>query len=72
MKINLIDKKVEADLEIVLTNDIKDLKEKEILEQLGFEAKDETSVFLPESKKIFVGFEDEDYEKILQHILVSI
>lgn len=64
MKINLIDKKVEADLEIVLTNDIKDLKEKEILEQLGFEAKDETSVFLPESKKIFVGFEDEDYESL--------
>ncbi len=64
MKINLTDKKIKSDLEIILTNGIKDLEDKEILEQLGFEGKDETSLFLPESKKIFAGYEGEDYESL--------
>ena len=64
MKINLVEKQVKSDLEIIITNGIKKLKEKELLEELGFEGKDETSVFLPESKKIFVGCEGDDYESL--------
>ncbi len=67
MKVNLIEKvieKVKADIEIIILKDIKDSKNKEILEKLNFEAKDENSILLPELKKIYVGCEADDYDSI--------
>lgn len=67
MKINLIEKnikKIKSDIEIIITSSIEKLEDKNILETLGFEAKDESVVLLPESKKIYVGLEDNDYDSI--------
>ncbi|MGB1226940.1 MAG: leucyl aminopeptidase [Poseidonibacter sp.] len=75
MKINLTNSnidKTKADLEIILTNKIDNLEEKELLENLGFKAKDEELVFLPESQKIFVGFEDESYDSLAIAIATAI
>ena len=67
MKINLLQKnkeEVKSEVEILLVNSIEDLDDKEILENLCFDAKDESLIFLVESKKIFVGCEGDDYESI--------
>ncbi|AXH12766.1 leucyl aminopeptidase [Halarcobacter bivalviorum] len=75
MILNLVEKnikKVNADLEIIITDSIKNIKEKEILENLSFEAKDEAVVLLPESKKIFVGHEAKDYDSIAIAIATAV
>lgn len=67
MKINLIEKsikKIDSDIEIIFVNQIDDCKDKEILEILEFKAKDESCVILPESKKIYVGYEENNYDSI--------
>ncbi len=67
MKVNLIEKsieKVKSDLEIIILDDIKDIEDKEILENLCFEAKDESAILLPELKKIYVGCEANDYDSV--------
>ncbi len=75
MILNLVEKnikKVNADLEIIITDSIKNIKEKEILENLSFEAKDEAVVLLPESKKIFVGHEAKDYDSLAIAIATAV
>ena len=75
MKINLTNtkiNKIKSDIEIVLVNNIDKLKEKELLESLGFKAVDEAIVFLPEGKKIFVGFEEESYDCLAIAIATAI
>lgn len=37
---------------------------KELLETLDFKAKDEACVLLAESKKIYVGYEEDDYDSV--------
>lgn len=67
MKINLSSKnfkKIKADIEIVLINDIEESSNKEILENLDFKASDESCILLAESKKIYVGYEDETYDSL--------
>ncbi len=75
MKINLLEKKiseVNSDIEILIVNSIEGLNEKEILENLNFNAKDESVIFLSESKKIFVGCESNDYDGIAIAIATAI
>ena len=75
MILNLIEKnikKVNTDLEIIIVNSIKDIKEKEILENLNFGAKDESVILLAESKKIYVGCEESDYDSIAIAIATAI
>lgn len=75
MKINLSSKnykKIKADIEIILLNDIEDCKDKKLLESLGFKVADEASVLLPESKKLYVAFEEEDYDSIAIAIATAI
>jgi len=65
MKINLVEKSLEnvnADIEIVFINDIEKAEDKKLLETLEFKAKDESCVLLPELQKIYVGFEDKNYD----------
>ena len=67
MKINLIDKNTEkndAEIEIIFVKDIENLEYKELLETLEFKAKDESCILLAESKKIYVGYEEENYDSI--------
>uniref|UniRef100_UPI0040479950 leucyl aminopeptidase n=1 Tax=Aliarcobacter sp. TaxID=2321116 RepID=UPI0040479950 len=67
MKINLIEKEIlknNSDVEIFLVKTIDGLEDKEILEILEFKAKDESCVLLAESKKIYVGFEEDNYDSI--------
>jgi leucyl aminopeptidase len=67
MKINLIDKSAEknsSEIEIIFVKDVENLVDKELLETLEFKAKDEACVLLAESKKIYVGYEEEDYDSI--------
>lgn len=75
MKVNIIEKdikKVDADFEIILVNSIEKLDDKEILENLGFEAKDEAVVVLPESKKIYVGYEENCYDAVAIAIAAAV
>ena len=75
MKINLTNssiKKEKSELEIILVNNIEDLNDKELLEDLGFKVKDEAIVFLPESKKIFVAYEEETYDSLAVAIAIAI
>src|SRR5574344_1135853 len=64
MKINIIEnsKKKSFDLEVFFVKDIKELEDKDILETLEFKAKDETSILLAESKKVYVGYEEDSYD----------
>lgn len=65
MKINLVEKSLEnvnADIEIVFINDIEKAEDKKLLETLEFKAKDESCVLLPELQKIYVGFEEKNYD----------
>ena len=74
MKINLEEKsaKNSSDIEIVLVNTLEGVKDSEILEILDFKAKDEACVLLAESKKIYVGFEENDYDSIAIAIATAI
>ncbi len=75
MKVNLIEKnieKVKSDIEIIILNEIKDNINKEILENISFEAKDESVVLLPELKKIYVGCEADDYDSVAIAIATAI
>ncbi|MDD3009103.1 MAG: leucyl aminopeptidase [Arcobacter sp.] len=65
MKINLVEKseKINSEVEIIFVKDLENLtNDKEVLEILDFKAKDESCVLLAESKKIYVGFEENSYE----------
>lgn len=67
MKINLVEKseKISSKVEIIFVKDLENLtNDKEVLEILDFKVKDESCVLLAESKKIYVGFEDNSYECI--------
>ena len=74
MKINLIEKseKNSSDIEIILVNTLDGVKDAEILEILDFKAKDEACVLLAESKKVYVGFEENDYDSIAIAIATAI
>jgi leucyl aminopeptidase len=74
MKINLVEKsaKNSSDIEIILVKTLDGLKDSEILEILDFKAKDEACVLLAESKKIYVGFEENDYDSIAIAIATAI
>ena len=74
MKINLVEKsaKNSSDIEIVLFKTLDGLEDSEILEILDFKAKDESCVLLAESKKIYVGFEENDYDSIAIAIATAI
>lgn len=69
-------KKVEAEVEIILVCnenlDQKNVKDKELLEDLNFKASDEEAVFLPESKRIYVGCEEINYDCIAIAIATAI
>ena len=67
MKINLVETSIEkngTEIEIIFVKSIENLNDKEILENLEFKAKDEACVLLAESKKIYVGYEEENYDSI--------
>ena len=68
MKINLIEKSIEnainSEIEIIFVKNIENLADKEILEILDFKAKDEACVLLAESKKIYVGYEEDNYDSL--------
>ena len=67
MKINLVETSIEKngpEIEIIFVKSIENLNDKEILENLEFKAKDEACVLLAESKKIYVGYEEENYDSI--------
>lgn len=57
-------KKIEADIEIVLVIDKKIKENKELLKSLNFKGNDEEVVILPESKKIYVGCENDDHDSL--------
>ncbi|RXJ92890.1 leucyl aminopeptidase [Malaciobacter molluscorum] len=66
MKINLVEKtkKLKSSIEIIILSDIEESKDKKVLKTLNFEPKDETSVFLVESNKIYIGCENQDYDSV--------
>ncbi len=66
MKINLIEKDLIQDnqIEIIFVKSVDGLGDSEILEILDFKAKDESCILLAESKKIYVGYEEENYDSI--------
>ncbi len=67
MKINLLEKGIEesgAEIEIIFVKNIDMTAHKELLETLDFKAKDEACVLLAESKKIYVGYEEDDYDSV--------
>ena len=75
MKINLVEKSAQTsnnDVEIIFVKSIDGLEDIEILEILDFKAKDESCVLLAESKKIYVGFEENDYDSIAIAIATAI
>lgn len=67
MKINLIEnsEKFNSEIEIIFVKELdENCEDKEILENLEFKAKDEACVLLAESKKVYVGFEENSYDSI--------
>ncbi len=79
MKINLVNESfdsLQSDLEVifVLNKDLnhKSIKDKKLLESLNFKAEDEEVVLLPESKKIYVGCEDNSYDCIAVAISAAV
>ena len=67
MKINLVETSIEKngiEIEIIFVKSIENLNDKEILENLEFKAKDEACVLLAELKKIYVGYEEDNYDSI--------
>lgn len=75
MKIELVEnsfEKVEAEIEIYIVDDLENTKDKELLEKLGFEEKDESVILLPEIGRIYVGCEDNDYDCVAIAISTAI
>ena len=75
MKINLVEKNIEnngAEIEIIFVKNIENLADKEILENLEFKPKDESCILLAESKKIYVGYEEDNYDCIAIAIATAI
>jgi len=75
MKINLSSKsfkKIKSDIEIILVNDLEEAKDKELLENLDFKATDEACVLLAESGKIYVGYEEENYDSLAIAIATAV
>ncbi len=70
MNVSLIQNsdKLKYDIEIILMFkkefEKSSCKEKKLLKELNFKAQDEEVVFLPESKKIFIGCEENNYESL--------
>jgi leucyl aminopeptidase len=64
MKLKLIDKKVKADIEIVLVQNKKIKENKDILKTLKFKGELEEVALLPEAQKIYVGCEEPTSENI--------
>jgi leucyl aminopeptidase len=67
LKINLIEKNIEngvSEIEIFFVKSVENLADKEILEILDFKAKDESCILLAESKKIYVGYEEDNYDSL--------
>lgn len=58
--------KCDIEIVLVLKKDFESdkSKEKKLLKEMGFKASDEEVAFLPESKKIFVGYEENSYESL--------
>ena len=76
MKIKKKKKNIEnvsdSQIEIIFVRNIENLADKEILEILDFKAKDESCLLLAESKKIYVGYEDDNYDCIAIAIATAI
>lgn len=75
MKINLVKKseKVSSEIEIIFVKEIDSIdNDKELLEILDFKAKDETCVLLAESKKVYVGYEENSYDCIAIAVATAI
>ena len=67
MKINLVEKSAQTsnnDVEIIFVKSLDGLEDIELLEILDFKAKDEACVLLAESKKIYVGYEENNYDSL--------
>lgn len=65
MKIELLNNcDVCCDLKIVFLNNLENCEDKDILELLDFKPKDEVSILLAESKKIYVGYEKANYDSL--------
>jgi leucyl aminopeptidase len=72
MNLNLTTKEIQTDIQIVLVKH-KFIKEnKKLLKSLNFKASNEEAVLLIESKKLYVGFEDEDDDTIRVAIATAI
>ena len=75
MKINILEKndKLKSEVEIIFVKELDSLtQDKELLEILDFKAKDEACVLLAESKKIYVGYEKDNYDCIAIAIATAI
>ena len=75
MKINLIEndfKNTKSDIEIFIVDDLENCIDKELLENIGFEEKDESVVLLPETRRIYVGCENDDYDSTAIAIATAI
>lgn len=75
MKINILEKndKLKSEVEIIFVKELDSLtQDKELLEILDFKAKDEACVLLAESKKIYVGYENDNYDCIAIAIATAI
>jgi len=59
-------KKIDTDVEIKIVLNLEEVckYDRDILDDLNFKAKDEEVVFLIESRKIYVGCEDESYDAV--------
>lgn len=64
MELYLTEKKTNEDIEIVLIQDINQCVDKEILNVLNFKVDDENVILLPESKKIYVGYDNKNNDSI--------
>ncbi|RLA77068.1 MAG: leucyl aminopeptidase, partial [Epsilonproteobacteria bacterium] len=64
MKLNLTTKYNRADIEIILVINKKIKSDKKILKELNFKGNDEECVLLTETKKIYVGCEDNHHDSI--------
>ncbi len=72
MNLNITTKKIETDIEIVLVKNNKIKTDKNILDKLNFKGEEEEVVFLPESKKLYVGLPKDDDESIRIAISIAI
>lgn len=79
MKITLSNeniKNIESQLEIILVLNKnlsqKNIKDKELLENLNFKANDEEVIFLPESQRVYVGCEECSYDCVAIAIATAI